>query len=295
MTMLNTLIQKITNAVQEEDFVSASKTLHNFIFALSKDDFMKVVIDIGIIPESIEHDSSTEKLFSKVSDSVLARCFCEIGLNATVLTERADSADVIASSNYHNYDLVADAKAFRLSRTAKNQKDFKVVALSNWRQDSNFAVLVAPYFQYPNTTSQIYSQAITHNVCLLTWEHLIFLMKNNIKENENLNLSLFWHFSESYSHQCLASDTKKYFINKFDVLFLLESGKNSTDWQQFLNHQIKNIQERGVLEIDFWQNEIQIIQNYTKEQAILELIKCKKIDSKIKQIKKYTQGLSYGC
>ena len=33
------------------------------------------------------------------------------------------------------YSLVADAKAFRLSRTAKNQKDFKVQAMDGlaWR------------------------------------------------------------------------------------------------------------------------------------------------------------------
>ena len=66
-----------------------------------------------------------EKLFSKASDAVLSRAFREIGLKSTVLKERGDSADVLAESLFHGYTLVADAKAFRMSRTAKNQKDFK--------------------------------------------------------------------------------------------------------------------------------------------------------------------------
>ena len=93
----------------------------------------------------------------------------------------ADSADVLAESPIHGYTLVADAKAFRMSRTAKNQKDFKVTALSSWRNDNDFAVLCAPYFQYPSKSSQIYAQALEKNVCLLSWEHFIFLINNQVK------------------------------------------------------------------------------------------------------------------
>ncbi len=165
------------------------------------DDFLETLKQIGTIPEFIEHDSTAEKLFSKASDAVLARAFRELGLRATVLKERGDSADVQAESIIHGYTLVADAKAFRMSRTAKNQKDFKVVALSGWRKDADYAVLCCPYFQYPTKTSQIYAQALTHNVCLFSWEHLIFLIENGIKESEMLSLASLWGFCNSYSHQ----------------------------------------------------------------------------------------------
>lgn len=104
------------------DFQTASNALEDEIFSLSKNNFIPLVTEIGSIPESIEHDSTEEKLYSKVSDIVLAKCFQELGLKSTVLRERANSADVEAKSKYHNYSLVGDAKAFRLSRTAKNQK-----------------------------------------------------------------------------------------------------------------------------------------------------------------------------
>jgi type II restriction enzyme len=86
----------------------------------------------GAIPEEYGHDTSEEKLYSKYTDALLSATFRQIGLTSIVLTERADAADVEAVGP--NYALVADAKAFRLSRTAKNQKDFKIEALHGWKR-----------------------------------------------------------------------------------------------------------------------------------------------------------------
>lgn len=144
--MFETLLKKITKE-SSQNFDIASNNLTEFINKEKK--FIELIKQIGTIPESIPHDSTEEKLFSKASDAVLARAFRELGLKASVIKERADTADVIAKSQYFGYTLVADAKAFRLSRTAKNQKDFKVSALSCWRKDSEYAVLCGPYFQYP--------------------------------------------------------------------------------------------------------------------------------------------------
>jgi len=70
----------------------------------------------GGMPEQYRYDSSEEKLYAKYTDAVLSATFDYLGLNSFVLTERADAADVQARAL--DYDLVADAKAFRLSRTA---------------------------------------------------------------------------------------------------------------------------------------------------------------------------------
>ena len=127
-----------------------------------------VIIDhlrlCGNIPESYRHDSSEEKLYSKYTDSLLSFSYTAMGLTSLVLTERADAADVEAFAK--DFSFVADAKVFRLSRTAKNQKDFKIEALDKWRQGADFACLVCPLYQYPNTNSQIYLQAVRYNVTL---------------------------------------------------------------------------------------------------------------------------------
>ncbi len=107
------------------DFVTASKKLEQFIFRCTKNEILSIVTEIGIIPEDIGHDSSEEKLYTKVSDIIFAKALKEMGYEVMVLRERADCADIIAQSKFHKYSLVGDAKAFRLSRTAKNAKDFK--------------------------------------------------------------------------------------------------------------------------------------------------------------------------
>jgi len=128
----------------------------------------------GAIPEQYGHDSSEEKLYSKYTDSVISEALSVMGLNSVVIGARADAADVQAWTA--NYSLVADAKAFRLSRTAKNQKDFKVQAMDGWRNDLDYAVVVCPIYQLPTRKSQIYEQAIARNVCLLSYSHLAALV-----------------------------------------------------------------------------------------------------------------------
>lgn len=127
----------------------------------------------GAMPEHYGRDSSEEKLYSKYTDAVISEALTAIGLSSTVITGRADVADVQARAD--GYSLVADAKAFRLSRTAKNQKDFKVQAMDGWRNDLDYAVVVCPIYQLPNRTSQIYQQAIARNVCILSYSHLAAL------------------------------------------------------------------------------------------------------------------------
>ncbi len=130
----------------------------------------------GVIPERFEHDSSAEKLYSKYTDAVLAETFRFLGMNSLVLAGRADCADVEAVSQPIGFDLVADAKAFRLSRTAKNAKDFKIGPMHRWKYGKRYGVVVAPIFQLPTTNSQIYEQAITFDVAVLSYSHLAVLL-----------------------------------------------------------------------------------------------------------------------
>lgn len=128
----------------------------------------------GDIPESYGHDSSEEKLYSKYTDCLLSEAYKAMGLKSIVLSERADAADVEAFAK--EYSFVADAKAFRLSRTAKNQKDFKVQAMDGWKYGKPYAMVVCPIYQLPTKSSQIYQQATTRNVCIFTYSHLCMLV-----------------------------------------------------------------------------------------------------------------------
>lgn len=285
-------ILRIIHSSADMNFEDAASRLQNCIDADTN--FLETLRQIETIPESIAHDSTEEKLFSKASDAALARAFRELGLNATVLRARGDSADVIAESPIYGYSLVADAKAFRLSRTAKNQKDYKVGALSRWRQESDFAVLCAPYFHYPMQTSQIFAQALRDNVCLFSWEHLIFLIEQGTRETARLNLSVIWNFCETYSHEVLCSDMSKCFLLKLSECVISVAEKTPLELATSFHTQISTIVARSALEKEFWTNEVEEIKTYSRERAISELIEEKKIFQKIGQIDRFIRGLQYG-
>lgn len=162
--MRKALIDLIFKIAKERD---AFDRLESHLAKISRKQLSENIIECGILPEMFPHDSSEEKLWAKYSDIILSRALSFLNVPAEVLRTRGDSADVFGKTKI--YSIVGDAKTFRLSRTAKNQKDFKVKALDDWRKGNNYAILVSPLTQYPNRKSQIYRQAIERNITLLSY------------------------------------------------------------------------------------------------------------------------------
>ncbi len=235
----------------------------------------------GNIPESYGHDTSEEKLYSKYTDCLLSLAYSSLGLKSLVLKERADAADVEAFAK--DYSFVADAKAFRLSRTAKNQKDFKVQAMHGWKRGKPYAMVVCPIYQLPTSSSQIYQQATTQNVCIFTYSHLALLL--------------------SYSQVEGQVKAQQLLKKIFETIKALNPSKNATDYWLAVNKTIlsfsKKIQpiwdiEKGVATesisiakeeaLTFLAQEREKIMRMTHKEALKELIKVHKIESRIKTI-----------
>jgi len=235
----------------------------------------------GNIPESYGHDTSEEKLYSKYTDCLLSLAYTSLGLTSIVLKERADAADVEVFAE--DYSFVADAKAFRLSRTAKNQKDFKVQAMHGWKRGKLYAMVVCPIYQFPASSSQIYQQATTQNVCLFSYSHLALLLAYSKKEGQA-------------NAQCLLKTV-------FETVPALNPSKNAIDYWLAINKSIlsfsKNIPaiwdiEKSVATesiaiakdeaLTFLAQEREKIMRMSHQEALKELIKVHKIESKIKII-----------
>lgn len=287
-----TLCNSIKNLSEEYIFQDATKELEKIIFDdIKKDQLIKLVKEIGIIPESIAHDSKEEKLYAKVSDIILSRCFYELNMNVTVIKERANNADVLVSSKYHNYSLVADAKAFRLSRTAKNQKDFKVESMYHWKGDNDYSVLVVPYFQHPQHKSQIYGQALDKNVSLFSWEYFVLMLEANIKETEEKKLSQLWNISAMLSDDTSISNKNFCFLSSQNKIILQLLNLDESKLNKLFCNFKTSIIKRSKEEISYWENQILKIKEYSKEKAISELISALKINEKILSIKKFSNLL----
>lgn len=273
-------------------FLDATQRLQEMIFALDRANIIQLVSQIGAIPEDIGHDSTEEKLYAKVSDILLAKSLIEMNLEATVLTQRADCADVVAQSHYHRYSLVGDAKAFRLSRTARNAKDYKVNSMAIWKGDSEYAVLVCPYFQYPKSNSQIYKEALSGNIALFSWEYLYILLKEGIRESSSVNLSALWNQSGIISKTTTVSNSKSCFLNQQNQNISKILKITPEKFYEYFNSVKELIVERGNTEIQYYEQEIERVKQLNREEAIAELLRNLKLESKIATIRGFMDQIN---
>lgn len=271
----------------DKSFVEASDELETILFNISTKETISLLTEIGIIPEDIAHDSTEEKLYTKVSDILFAKALKELNLEVRVLRERSNCADIIAQSKFHGYSLVGDAKAFRLSRTAKNAKDFKVESMVHWRGDNDYAVLTCPYFQYPRSNSQIYKSALDGNVALFSWEYLHILLSSKVKETQNVNLCDLWNQSAIIRQNVTIENANKCFLGQQDVNIQALTRIPSNKYNLLFSKIKDGIITRGNNEIQYFMDEISRIRNLDKETAIEELIRCMKLDSKIETIRNF--------
>ena len=243
---------------------------------ITKDELSSSLLECGIIPELLEHDSSEEKLWAKYCDILLAQTWTHLSIPSEVLRARGDSADVFGKT--HNYSIVGDAKAFRLSRTAKNQKDFKVQALNDWRKSNTYACLAAPLYQYPQRASQIYEQAIERNVTLLSYTHLKFLL--DCTEGQNLNP--LWRIGSELPK----SKNAQQYWEAIDETTRKIAGESEEILSSYKQETIDKIKQLGKEGIDYWETRITDYKKLSQEEAVARLIKAEKVEAKIGTIKK---------
>jgi len=235
----------------------------------------------GDIPESYDHDSSEEKLYSKYTDALLSETYKIFGLKSLVLKERADAADVEVFAK--SYSFVADAKAFRLSRTAKNQKDFKVQAMDGWKRGKPYAMIVCPIYQLPNRQSQIYEQASARNVCIFTYSHLAMLVSLTLVENKQKTESLLHEIFKTVQAINPSKDASQYWLS-VNRTILNFSSKIANLWETEKQASIESIEIAKEEALTFLAKERAKIMRMTHEEALKALIKVHKIDNKISVI-----------
>ncbi|MBM3235385.1 HindIII family type II restriction endonuclease [Candidatus Poribacteria bacterium] len=255
---------------------NAFEILENALINITKSVLSESLLECGIIPECFELDSSEEKMWAKYCDILLAHTWTYLSIPSEVLRTRGDSADVFGKTN--TYSIVGDAKAFRLSRTAKNQKDFKVQALDDWRKSNTYAILVAPLYQYPKRTSQIYQQAIDRNITLLSYIHLKFLLDHFTGQD----LTRLWNIASGLPK----SNNAKLYWEAIDRMVCQIFRETDSKLKDYKLQVIETTKELGQEGIDFWKAKIESYKKLSQEEAILRLIKAEKIKAKIQTIRK---------
>ncbi|MDE2855381.1 MAG: HindIII family type II restriction endonuclease [Chloroflexota bacterium] len=264
----NILAALVQSIARDQD---AFDVLERRMSGISPVQLLENLLHCGIIPEQFSHDSSEEKLWAKYCDILLNMTFNLLEIRSEVIRVRGDSADIRGVSS--GYSIVADAKAFRLSRTAKNQKDFKISALDDWRRGDTYACLVAPLYQYPTRSSQIYMQAESRNVTLLSYVHLRFLLD----KTPSGSLEPLWSTAASLEP---GKGARRYWEAVDDSVVAI-TNSSYQELRNYKQHAINAAREVGREGISYWESVKRDYRQLSKEAAISKLIKAEKIDQKI--------------
>lgn len=213
---------------------------------------------------------------------LLAHSLNRLGIAAEVLRARGNAADVFGRAE--SYTIVGDAKTFRLSRTAKNQKDFKVKALDDWRCSDTYALLAAPLAQYPTRRSQIYAQAIEKNVTLLSYVHLKFLLDFSTGQS----LVELWETGNRLKSTRATAEhqSSQAYWTELDRTICALVGRDLEQLKEYKRGEATKTQEIGAEGIAYWRNKIAEYQVLSKKEAVQQLIKAEKIEEKIRTIER---------
>ena len=240
------------------------------------------------IPESYGHDTSEEKLYSKYTDALISAAYAHMGFKSKILTERADVADVEVFTS--DYSFVADAKVFRLSRTAKNQKDFKIQAMDGWKHGKPFAMVVCPLYQLPSRNSQIYQQASARNVCIFSYPHLAVLAQLVETEGTKEVIDLVHRVFKTVQAMNPTKDANSYWqaVNRT----LLDCGETIADlWRIEKQATLESINISKKIGLRHYASERKTIMRMTHDEALEKLIDMHKIDSRVEIINGVTDNL----
>ena len=235
----------------------------------------------GAIPEQYAHDSSEEKLYSKYTDAVICQAYRAMGFTALLIQEQSNQADVECVAA--DYSFVADAKAFRLSRTAKNQKDFKVQAMDNWKHGKPYAMIVCPIYQLPSRVSQIYQQAAARAVCIAAYTHLAVLVRYAQQAAPAKAIQLVYEIFRAVAAMNPSRDAGSYWqgVNRTILTF---DPSLAQLWREEKLASIEAIPIARKEALAFLASERERVMRLSREEAIAEMLKGMRLDSKTRAV-----------
>ena len=129
------------------------------------------------------------------------------------------------------------------------------------------------------------------NITLFSWEYLSILLENNICENEIVNISNLWNISTIISNKTKNASKNNCFLDEQNKIIRLHLKLEIIEYEKYFTGFKFKIITRGEAEIKYWENKKQEINQYTREQAIEELLASLKLNEKISSIRKYIDSL----
>lgn len=125
------------------------------------------------------------------------------------------------------------------------------------------------------------------NVSLFSWEYLYILLKEGIKESPSVNICQFWNQSEIIGKDTTVSNSKRCFLPEQNSNIAAILKINDSEFYNYFSNVKEIMIERGNTEIGYYQQEIERVRCLNREEAIAELLRNMKLESKIATIRNF--------
>lgn len=200
--------------------------------------FAFLLCHTGYIPETYEHDSSEETLFSKLVEILVGSWAKRVGFTATTLPTAKSSVEDVTISDGVNL-IVCDAKTFRLGRSQKapNVKDaLKQGDILKWLErhpkEQRLGGLVTFPSQHDWSSGSDVYQYLTDKsspITLLFYEHLSLMLR--VGEAKDHMVSYFKNHGDLFPKTIGKKERNReaYFL----ILHRELVSRNSDDWRGF--------------------------------------------------------------
>lgn len=127
---------------------------------------------------------------------------------------------------------------------------------------------------------------------MFSWEYLYILLKEGIRESSSVNLSALWNQSGIISKTTTVSNSKSCFLNQQNQNISKILKITPEKFYEYFNSVKELIVERGNTEIQYYEQEIERVKQLNREEAIAELLRNLKLESKIATIRGFIDQIN---
>lgn len=122
--------------------------------------------------------------------------------------------------------------------------------------------------------------------------YLYILLKEGIRESSSINLSALWNQSGIISKTTTVSNSKSCFLNQQNQNISKILKITPEKFYEYFNSVKELIVERGNTEIQYYEQEIERVKQLNREEAIAELLRNLKLESKIATIRGFIDQIN---
>jgi hypothetical protein len=162
--------------------------------------------------------------------------------------------------------------------------------MNTWKRGKPYALVVCPLYQLPSKTSQIYQQAVTLDVCILSYAHLLVLLRfQQQSQKKHAGIRVLHEIFKTVGSLNPTKDASGYWqaVNRT----VLDSAPSMQSlWSDEKRAAAEAMQVVKEEALTYLAKEREKIMKMTQAEAIAELIRVHRIESRIQTIREISDN-----